>query len=63
MRQSQSNTLISIDELCSELCMSRNSIYQLLSDGRLHGFKVGRVWKVPRESLDEFIHRNTYPDN
>ena len=62
MNQIQSNSLISINELCSELCMSRNSVYQLLSEGKLHGFKVGRIWKVPRESLTEFIQKNISPN-
>lgn len=62
MNKIQSNTLISIDELCSELCLSKNSVYQLLSEGKLHGFKVGRIWKIPRESLAEFILSNTNAD-
>ena len=43
------------EEAMIELQIGKNAIYHLLSSGELKGFKVGRNWKIPRKSLDEYI--------
>ncbi|SHE56332.1 helix-turn-helix domain-containing protein [Schwartzia succinivorans] len=50
-----STSLITVEEACEELMAGRNTIYSLLSSGKLKGFKIGRVWKIPRESLKQYI--------
>ncbi|XXM72147.1 helix-turn-helix domain-containing protein [Lysinibacillus sphaericus] len=29
--------------------------YKLLNSGEIKGFRVGRSWRIPRTSLEEFI--------
>ena len=37
------------------LCVGRNRIYELLDSGELKGIRIGRVWKIPKEAVEEFI--------
>ena len=47
--------LVTIDELCELLMIGRNAAYKLLTTGKIKSFKIGRVWKIPRESLSVYI--------
>ena len=53
--ENTSNSLITLDELCSELMIGRNAAYRLLSTGKLKGFRIGRIWKIPRSGVEEYI--------
>ncbi|MDE7327865.1 MAG: helix-turn-helix domain-containing protein [Lachnospiraceae bacterium] len=35
--------------------MGKNRVYELLGKGILKGFRIGRVWKIPREAVQEYI--------
>ena len=50
--------ILSPEEAMEELRIGKNSIYDLLSSGKLKGFKVGRNWKIPRKSIDNYIDKN-----
>ena len=47
--------LITIDELCELLMIGRNAAYKLLTSGKIKSFRIGRVWKIPRESIPTYI--------
>lgn len=47
--------VLTIEQLMGLLCIGRNKAYELLNSGEIKGFKIGRVWKIPRQMLDEFI--------
>jgi len=47
--------ILTIEQLMELLCIGRNKAYELLNTGEIKGFKIGRVWKIPRQMLDEFI--------
>lgn len=49
-------SLITIDELCEILMIGKNTAYQLLKSGKIKSFKINRIWKIPRNSVDEYIH-------
>lgn len=47
-------------EVAEALGISTNAVYELLNDQSLKGFKVGKkIWKIPRESLEEYIRIQT----
>lgn len=50
-----SSTLITVEELCEELLIGKNLVYKLLANGSIKGFRIGRIWKIPRQSLNDFI--------
>ncbi len=47
--------ILTIEELCDFLNIGRNAAYRLLTSGKLKGFRVGRIWKIPRENVNEYI--------
>ncbi len=52
---SQYSDIIRIDELCEMLRIGRNKAYQLLRSGRVSGFKDGRLWMIPKQSVINYI--------
>lgn len=50
------NELLSIDQVCDRLFISRTTAYKLLQTGELVGFKLG-TWKVPVKSVNEYINK------
>ena len=49
--------ILTVEEVCEALRMGYNAVYEILNNGKLKAFKNGRVWRIPRESLREFILR------
>ncbi|MBQ3443763.1 MAG: helix-turn-helix domain-containing protein [Selenomonadaceae bacterium] len=49
------STLITVEELCDELLIGKNLAYRLLIEGKIKAFRIGRTWKIPRQSINEFI--------
>ncbi len=47
--------LITIDELCDLLMIGRTIAYKLLQSGELKAFKIGKVWKISRASVKQYI--------
>ena len=50
-----SESLITFEELCEELMIGRNAAYSLLATNKIKGFRIGRIWKIPRESIRQYI--------
>ena len=51
--------ILTVEEVCEALRMDYNAVYELLNSGKLKAYKNGRVWRIPRESLKEYIINNT----
>lgn len=47
--------VMSVEDLCELLRIGRNRVYELLQSGELKGFRLGRVWKIPKSSVEAFI--------
>ena len=47
--------ILSPEEAMEELQIGRNAIYKLLDSEELKGFRVGRNWKIPQKSIDQYI--------
>ena len=50
--------ILTVEEVCEALRMGYNAVYDLLNKGKLKAYKNGRVWRIPKESLKEFILEN-----
>lgn len=59
MENTTSTSLMTVEELCEELMIGKNAAYELLSTGKVRGFRIGRIWKIPRVSLTEYINKET----
>lgn len=47
--------LLTIEELCEKLQISKNTAYSLLNSKKIKGLKVGRNWRILQESIEEYI--------
>ena len=43
------------DEVCDALRVGKNALYELLSTGQLKAYRNGRVWRVPKQAVIEYI--------
>lgn len=55
MFQENYNDMISIDDLCEMLSIGKNTAYHLLKTNQIKAFKIGRIWKIPRESVSNYV--------
>lgn len=51
----QYNDLLTIDEVCEVLSIGKNRAYELLNSKQIRAFKIGRIWKIPKISLINYI--------
>ena len=49
------NDILSVGDICEILFIGRNRAYELLNSGSLRGFRVGRTWRIPKNSLETYI--------
>lgn len=48
--------LLTVEELCNLLKISPTAV----SSGELKCFRIGRVWRIPRECVNEYIKAHSY---
>mgnify|MGYP003571290905 CR=1 FL=1 len=49
--------LVEIDGLCKLLSIGKNTAYKLLTEGKIESFKIGSVWKIPTQSILDYIDK------
>lgn len=47
--------IMTVPEIAETLYIGKNRVYELLENGTIKGFRIGRVWKIPKEALREYI--------
>lgn len=47
--------ILTTEEIMELLNIGKNALYKLLASGKLKAFRIGRNWKIPRKSVDEYI--------
>ena len=47
--------VLTAEETCEALRIGFNALYDLLNSGKLKGYRNGRVWRIPRLALQEYI--------
>lgn len=47
--------ILTVEEACQALRMGCNAMYELLNSGKLKAYRNGRVWRVPKEAVKEYI--------
>ena len=52
--------ILTVEEVCEALRVGYNAVYELLNEGKLRAYKNGRVWRIPRDALKEYILKNTH---
>lgn len=47
--------IMSVFDVAEALCIGKNRVYELLEQRLLKGFRIGRVWKIPRKCVEEYV--------
>ena len=53
------DTLITPEEAAELLGCGMNMIYKLLKGGKVKAMRIGRIWKIPRRAIQEYIVTET----
>ena len=51
------NNILTVEELMELLNIGKNTAYSLLESGEIKAFRIGRMWKIPRKSVYEYINK------
>ena len=51
----QFEEVMTTGEACEALRIGKNALYELLINKKLKGFRNGRVWRIPKQAVIEFI--------
>lgn len=46
---------MTVSDVAEALFIGKNRTYELLNEGALKGFRIGRVWKIPKAAVQEYI--------
>lgn len=49
--------LLTIQQVMSRLQVADETIYRYIKSGQLRAIRVGGLWRIPSEALDEFLKR------
>jgi len=53
--------VLTLEELARVLRVSRKTAEKLVHTGKIRAVKVGRVWRIPRSALEEFLRGGGHP--
>lgn len=51
----QYDEVLTTDEAAEALKVGYNGLYELLNSGKLKGYRQGRVWRIPKLAVQEYI--------
>ena len=49
--------ILSCEEAASALRIGKNALYELLLSKELKGFRNGRVWRIPKKAIVEYVSK------
>ena len=47
--------ILTVEEACEALRMGYNAVYDLLNEGKLKAYKTGRVWRITKQALIQYV--------
>ena len=50
--------VMTIEQLCSYLQLSRSTLYKLAQEGKVPGQKVGKHWRFKKDVIDRWLEEN-----
>ena len=51
----QYDDILTVEETCDILKVGKNALYQLFNGGQLKAMRNGKVWRIPKESIREYV--------
>ena len=52
--------VISVEEAMDYMLIGKNKLYELLRAGEIKAFRVGRKWRIPKKSIQDYINKECY---
>ena len=49
--------VLSVKQLCEILDIGKNTAYRLLQSGEIKSIKIGKVYKIPKKYVKEYISK------
>lgn len=50
--------VLTVQQVRSILRIGRVGVYKLLENGKIHSFKIGKIYKIPKISLMEYLRKS-----
>ena len=47
--------ILTTEEACEVLRVGYNTLYDLLLSGKLKAYRNGRLWRIPKKSIIEYV--------
>jgi len=47
---------LKVAEVARQLRVDPRTVYRVIAAGGLRAVKVGRVWRIPADALDDYLH-------
>ena len=51
--------ILTVEEVCEALRMGYNAVYDLLNDRKLKAYKNGRVWRITKQALIQYVSESS----
>ena len=51
--------ILTVEEVCEALRMGYNAVYELLNSGKLKAYKNGRVWRITKQALIQYVSESS----
>ena len=51
--------ILTVEEACEALRMGYNAVYDLLNEGKLKANKNGRVWRITKQALIQYVSESS----
>ena len=49
------NDVMSVDDVAAILQVGFNTVYRLLNEKELKGFRIGHTWRIPKQCLIDYV--------
>ena len=56
--QLEYDDMMTTEEAKEALKIGTNTLYKLLRSGKLKAFRLGRIWKIPKAAVEEYIRES-----
>lgn len=47
--------VLTVGEVAAFIRVSRETVYRLAARGELPGRKIGRIWRFPKDAIEEYL--------
>ena len=59
----QYNDIMTIADVAEALYIGKNRVYELLEKDAIKGFRIGKIWKIPKAALQEYVLLQSHMSN